>query len=70
MKITNRFESKTLTYTIEVDVDGQKKALTYKEHYQGHKVIGDELEDENGEQIFDDEVLEKVRELADAYQED
>lgn len=59
MEITNSYRVSIATYDIK---DGDK-SYTYKEYYSGRKVIDEEITDEDGDIIFDDELLEKFRAL-------
>ncbi len=72
MKVVNCYTTKTVTYDIQMDVgDDQErvqKNLTYKEYWEGNKVIDETLEDEDGQSIFDEELLDKVRAMCDNYQ--
>ena len=71
MKITNQYTTSIVTYDIMMDVgDEQEKKevlIQYKEYMDGDKVIDEELFDENGGAIFDDELLKKVQALVESY---
>lgn len=64
MKITNCYTTSIVNYEIETEEHG---TIQYKEYMEGHKVTDEELFDQNGGPIFDDELLDKVRALVNAY---
>lgn len=59
MEIANSYRVSIVTYDIK---DGDK-SYTYKEHYSGRKVTDEEIFDEDGQPIFDDELIQKFRAL-------